>query len=168
MHRAVAAMIAAVLGLSSAAAMAGSADGVGGLLPQPKAAPAPLQLPAPPRAAELVRVTQRGELAFFIDLASLQRASATTVRYTLVARSAHGADNVGYETLDCARPAWRVEALWLGGNWQRQPDAPWIPVDPGLGGVHGTLYADELCSGSMVDGTIEQLRARLRRDARLP
>ncbi len=169
MHRAAAALIAAVLSLSAVTAMAATGDeGLAGLLPQPKPAPTPLRLPPPPRADALVRVPQHGELEFFIDPASMLRVSATEVRYTLVARSDHGADNVGYEAFDCARPAWRVEALWLGGRWQPQPQAQWIPVDRGLAGVHGTLDTDYLCSEGTVDGGVAELRARLRRGARIP
>ena len=161
MYRIATAVVLGALALGTATAHAD--DTLDALLrAKPAAHAAALKLPAPPRAQALVPVARDGEMRFLIDAASLSRASSTELRYTLVARSDHGADNVSYEALDCARMAWRVEALWQRGAWQRQPMASWIPIDPGLAGVHGALYDGELCSDGQGRGSVAQMLQRLR------
>src|SRR5204862_4544749 len=49
------------------------------------------------------------------------------VRYTLVARSANGHDNVTYEGLRCFNSTVRIYAYGNGGNWSRA-DSDWKPI----------------------------------------
>ena len=156
-------LVAALLGI--AAAHAQDAQGLAGLLPASPKPIAALVLPPAPRLDALVRVPMAAdsEMRFFIDPASVNRIDPHRLRYTLVARSRHGADNVGYETFDCARASWKVEALWQGGHWVEQPRSEWLTVDRRLTGVHGTLFNDYLCADGEVDGDPAAVLARLRR-----
>ena len=163
------ALAALTLGAAAAAAQdAPDAQGLAGLLPPSPKPAAALQLPAAPRPDALLRVPMvaDSEMRFFIDAASVRRIDARQLRYTLVARSRQGADNVDYETFDCGRAAWKVEALWQGGRWVEQPGSEWLAVDHGLAGVHGTLYMDYLCADDEVDGDAAAVVARLRRGIR--
>ena len=169
-HRGFALVALLLLGTGAAAAQgAQDAQGLAGLLPPPPKPAAALQLPAAPKPEALLRVPMSAdrEMRFFIDAASVRRIDSHQLRYTLVARSRQGADNVDYETFDCARAAWKVEALWQGGRWVEQPGSEWLAVDPGLAGVHGTLYQDYLCSDNEVDGDAAAVVARLRRGIRM-
>ncbi len=159
-------LVAMVLGAATAHAQ--DAQGLAGLLPPAPKPAAPLQLPAAPRAETLLHVPlpTEGEMRFYIDPASVRRIDARQLRYTLVARSRQGADNIDYETFDCARAAWKVEALWQGGRWVEQHGSDWLMVDPGLTGVHGALYSGYLCADNAVDGDAAAVVARLRRGMR--
>ena len=168
-HRGFALVALLLLGTGAAAAQgAQDAQGLAGLLPPPPKPAAALQLPAAPKPEALLRVPMSAddEMRFFIDAASVRRIDSHQLRYTLVARSRQGADNVDYETFDCARGAWKVEALWQGGRWVEQHGSEWLMVDPGLAGVHGALYNGYLCADNAVDGDAAAVVARLRRGMR--
>ena len=161
-------MLLLALAAGAATARAQDAQGLAGLLPSAPKPSAPLQLPASPRAAALlsVPVPAESEMRFYIDSASVRRIDTRQLRYTLVARSRQGADNVDYETFDCSRKAWKVEALWQSGQWVEQQGSDWLAVDPRLTGVHGALYSGYLCADDAVDGDAAAIIARLRRGIR--
>ena len=51
------------------------------------------------------------------------------VRYTLVARSAAGVENVSFEGIRCKSGAYRVYAFANGGAWSRT-NSEWKPIEP--------------------------------------
>ena len=79
-----------------------------------------LVLPAYPTKARLVEISAEGlpGYRFFVDPMSVSTGRDGVVRYTVVARSPAGSDNVFYEGLRCARKEYRIYAI--GG-----PDATW-------------------------------------------
>jgi len=78
-----------------------------------------VRLPAYPKADGLIefQVGGAGRFRFFIDPASLALESGGEVRYTLVARSPAGLDNVSYEGMRCRTNAYRVYAYGNDGRW---------------------------------------------------
>ena len=66
-------------------------------------------------------VSRTSSMRFFIDRASLSVGKDLVVRYTLVARSPQGAENVTYEGIYCRNGTHRVYALG-------QRDGSWKPV----------------------------------------
>lgn len=97
------------------------------------AEPAPeeaLAMPAYPAAARLVEVAVPGggSFRYYVDPASLGTGRDGIVRYTVVARSPAGSENVFYEGLRCMTRQYRVYAIGRGdGTWGgRQGD--WQPL----------------------------------------
>lgn len=75
-----------------------------------------------------IRMPPAASLRFYVDAASVTVTRDLVVRYTLVARSAQGAENVSYEGLRCAGPQHRVYALGQRGGVWKAVDAPWKPA----------------------------------------
>lgn len=92
-----------------------------------------VRLPAPPGSEGLIEffVTSASRFRFFIDAPSLSVGSDGVVRYTLVARSASGHDNVSYEGIRCRSGAYRVYAIASGDKWSRA-NAGWKRIEPNL------------------------------------
>ena len=166
-----AAMACALSGLAlavSVPAWAQGEDDLSTLLAPAHPAPAaPLIMPAPPRASDLVPVPLPGHsgMRFFVDEASIRRAEVSHLRYTLVARSPAGVDNVSYEEIDCLNENWRINALWNDSarRWDRVSAPSWIGVDVGGGGnLHAVLDTQYFCRDGGVDGTVPDVIRRLR------
>jgi hypothetical protein len=87
-------------------------------------------LPPYPARQRLIEfdVSPTSEFRFFIDPASLSVAGGV-VRYTLVARSPAGADNVSFEGMRCQSGEVRVYALGRDGAWVPAA-AAWRPIEP--------------------------------------
>ena len=102
-----------------------------------------LVLPPYPRAERLIEifVSPTSELRFFVDPASVEPGSDGAVRYTLVARSPAGAENVSYEALRCESGEARIYAVGRNGEWVlassdwRASRTPWQAM----------LYRDYFC-----------------------
>lgn len=89
-----------------------------------------LALPAPPKADGLIAffVTSASRFRFFIDARSLSVGGDGVVRYTVVARSPSGYDNVSYEGIRCKSGAYRVYAIASGDKWSRA-NADWKQIE---------------------------------------
>lgn len=74
------------------------------------------------------RVEGRGDFRFFIDPASISVPNDGTVRYTLVARSGAGVDNISYEGLRCSTREQRAYAFANADRTWRPVSAPWRPA----------------------------------------
>jgi hypothetical protein len=118
---------------------------------QAEEAPAPeeaLVLPAYPREADLVAVPLAGppdEFGFFVDGNSISAGKDGVVRYTLVARSAAGAQNVSYEGMRCASGELRIYALGRGGEWV-PAEGGWRALRAGSAQRwHVALYREYFC-----------------------
>ena len=89
------------------------------------------KLPAPPRSGDLVEffVSAGSSFQFFIDAASLSYGADGVMRYTLVARSPSGTDNVSYEGMRCSDATYKVYALGQGSGWALVKGA-WKTIEP--------------------------------------
>ena len=88
-------------------------------------------LPALPRGENLIGffVSSASDFRFFVDRASVE-VKNKIVRYTLVARSSNGAENITHEGINCAAGEYRVYAYGRSdGTWQSRP-GPWQEISP--------------------------------------
>jgi CNP1-like family len=91
-----------------------------------------VKLPPYPEAQNLIAydVSATAEFKFFIDKASLSVGADGVVRYTLVARSPSGVDNVSYEGMHCRDGTYKVYAFGQSNRtWQSNRGAQWRPVE---------------------------------------
>jgi hypothetical protein len=88
---------------------------------------------------------------YFIDPASLSSGSDGVVRYTVVIRTAGGAENVNYEGLRCANGERKIYAFGRSdGQWSRNKYARWDLIDArGASSYHKELFFHYFCT---VDG----------------
>lgn len=104
-------------------------------------------LPAPPRPEALVEffVSSASSFRFFIDAPSLSVTPDGVVRYTLVARSASGHDNVSYEGIRCRTNTYKVYAYASANAWSRT-DSDWKEIEPrSVQRWHNELRARYFC-----------------------
>jgi hypothetical protein len=90
-----------------------------------------VKLPAFPKAADLVKfdIGPATSFQFFIDAKSLTVDQDGVIRYTLVARSASGAENVSYEGMRCKSGTYKVYAFGhRDGTWRERP-SDWKELD---------------------------------------
>jgi hypothetical protein len=86
-------------------------------------------LPAPPKPADVIEffVSSATDFRFFVDPQSLSVGKDGVVRYTLLARSPSGAENVTFEGIRCSEGWLRVYA-GRGRGWSERfgmaPDQP--------------------------------------------
>jgi hypothetical protein len=161
------AFLLALLGSTLASAQEDSAA-LQALLPaDPSAATSgPVQFPAqPPRpeAMQEVMLNGRTELRYFLDPSSLQLLGRNALRFTLVARSSAGLDNASVQDMDCALGSWRIDGVWDGARWVPNTDPDRIDVNRGAADVHAALRDDYLCDGGTVAGSLDAIRASLKR-----
>jgi len=90
------------------------------------------RMPAYPKDADLIefRVSAGSDFRFFVDASSLAVGADGVVRYTLVARSPSGANNVSYEGIRCKTGEYRVYARGHpDGTWAERP-SEWRSIEP--------------------------------------
>lgn len=90
-------------------------------------------LPAYPKQEDLIefRPSEGASFRFFIDRASLQVGKDGVVRYTLVARSPNGVDNVSFEGIRCTGGLYRVYATGRSdGTWVPRAGSEWREIQP--------------------------------------
>lgn len=90
-----------------------------------------VKLPPFFREEDLVefRVAPTTSFRFYIDRASLSVGEDGVVRYTLVARSPQGAENVTYEGIRCRAGLYRVYALGHRDRSWKPVNLDWRPTD---------------------------------------
>jgi len=105
-------------------------------------------------------VSSASEFKFFIDRASLSVDADRIVRYTLVARSASGAENVSYEGMNCQSGEYIVYAVGVQGSWIARP-AEWRPIEPrSVQRWHNALQKEYFCPNNVpIYSAEEGLRA---------
>jgi CNP1-like family protein len=88
-------------------------------------------LPAYPQAGALLPFTVSGssDFRYFVDPASLVVARDGVVRYTVVARSGSGADNVSYEGLNCKASEYALYAVGQADRSWRRSFGVWKPIE---------------------------------------
>jgi hypothetical protein len=109
-----------------------------------------VQLPAYPKVENLVEfyVSAASDFRFFVDRSSISVGDDGVVRYTLVARSSSGAENVSYEGIRCRAGAYRVYALGSksGAPWSQRGASDWRPIEQKtLHRQHHALWREYFC-----------------------
>lgn len=103
--------------------------------------------PAWPKREALIEffVSGASSFRFFVDPASLSVAADGVVRYTLVARSGSGVENVSYEGIRCAAGMYKVFAFGNDGQW-RPIQSDWKLIEPrAVQRWHNVLRSDIFC-----------------------
>jgi hypothetical protein len=121
-------------------------------------------LPAYPKAANLVEFEVEGSrFRFFVDAASLSVGDDGVVRYTLVARSPGGAENVSYEGMRCKTRTARAYAFGEHrGRWSKAGTA-WQPIERSSAqGGRFALWHDYFCPRSIAIANAAEGLAALR------
>ncbi len=123
------------------------------------------QLPAPPKQQDLLRVevgpASRHE--HFVDRASLSVGEDGVVRYTMLIRTAGGAENVSYEGMRCSEGERKLYAFGRSnGEWSRNRHARWEPIRArDQGGYHRALFFDYFCAGGGGSPDLDRIRRHL-------
>jgi hypothetical protein len=122
--------------------------------PEKKWTESGIELPPYPEQADLLRayITGLATFKFFVDSKSISIGSDGVVRYTLVARSTSGADNVSYEGMRCEKSEYKVYAFGSAeATWVTARNAEWKPVkDPGINKYHYDLHRFYFCPYKIV------------------
>ena len=109
-------------------------------------------LPAYPKEENLIEffVSAASCFRFFVDADSLSVTDDGVVRYTLVARSEGGAENVSFEGIRCSAGTYRIYATGhRGGTWSPRP-TEWRPIDPkSVARWHQALRREYFCPKGM-------------------
>lgn len=119
------------------------------------------QLPAPPKAAALhpFQVGGASPHRYFLDADSLSAGTDGVVRYTVVIRTAGGAENVTFEGMRCADGERKIYAFGHpDGTWSRNKYARWDPINARSdNSYHKELYFHYFCT---VDGAADMKTIR--------
>ena len=106
------------------------------------------KLPSPPKPEDLMEfyVSAGTDFRFFVDRQSLSVGKDGVVRYTLVARSPSGTENVTYEGIRCSAGTVRTYAYGRrGGGWSERESA-WRPIEPRpTQRWHNALWREYFC-----------------------
>jgi hypothetical protein len=120
-------------------------------------------LPALPKG-ELIEffVSAASSFRFFVDPQSLSVGNDGVVRYTLVARSPSGAENVSYEGMRCSTASYKIYALGHGSNWTRA-QGDWKTIQPkSVQRWHEALSSEYLCPNRIPVSSVAQAVEHLR------
>jgi hypothetical protein len=119
-------------------------------------------LPPYPANDRLVQffVSSANTFKFFIDKASLRVGADRIIRYTLVARSASGAENISYEGINCQAGEYIIYAVGVNGEWIARP-AEWRAIEPrSVQRWHNALQKEFFCPNNVpIYSAEEGLRA---------
>jgi hypothetical protein len=122
-----------------------------------------IEPPAYPGAEGLLRfsVSSASDFSFFVDSASLSVGKDRIVRYTLVARSPSGVDNVSYEGISCIAGEFTIYAIGLRDATWRAVAPQWKPIErKGVQRWHSVLAQEYFCpNGSTIADAAEGLSA---------
>ena len=118
-------------------------------------------LPAYPQFDRLVPVDLGGNYRYFIDPASISVAARTVVRYTIVARSPAGVNNVTFEGLLCRSRQHRLYGIGReDGTWAPARDSGWDAAGDSVGTYYGVLADFYFCpNGKVVTDAADALQA---------
>jgi len=116
-------------------------------LPVAATAVAAVTPPAFPRERDLVEfyVAATNDFRFFVDAASVGVVDKGEVRYTLVARSSAGAQNITYEGMRCNSGEVRLYAVGRDGAWAGRA-GEWRAIQPrSVQRWHNALFREYFC-----------------------
>lgn len=110
-------------------------------------------LPPYPTQGNLVEFPINGpaNFKFFIDEESVRVDDDGVVRYTLIARSSSGVDNVTFEGTRCETQEFKSYAHGLSDEtWSPQREPSWRRIEKRkINGYRFSLYHDYLCPGAV-------------------
>jgi CNP1-like family protein len=107
-------------------------------------------LPKFPDAADLAEIHVEGEqdTRFYVDLASIDLGPDAIIRYTLLTRSASGAESLTYEGLRCFSAERKLYAFGRKDrSWDKALSSRWIPIvlNASVNSYHAALYLKYFC-----------------------
>jgi hypothetical protein len=101
-------------------------------------------------------VSSASSFKFFIDKASLLVGADRIIRYTLVARSPSGAENITYEGINCQAGEYIIYAVGVNGEWIARP-AEWRPIEPrSVQRWHNALQREFFCPNNVAIWSAEE------------
>jgi hypothetical protein len=129
---------------------------------------APTELPPPPQEENLIALEpSRLEAGYriLIDEKSLSRTGDDVMRYTVVIRSAAGAQTIRFEGMRCATRETKVFAYGGGrGGFRKTLNAPWEIIRTlGVNGYRWVLFDSYMCSDAGGPIRVQDVRRNLRR-----
>jgi len=123
-------------------------------------------LPAAPVQENLLPfyVSPTATHTYSVDGKSISVGEDGVVRYTLVAQSAGGAQNISYEGIRCQTREMKSYAFGhKDGKWSRSRRDQWQRiVGTGANRPQAALQHDYFCRGGLVSGKAEDIAKRLR------
>ena len=131
-----------------------------------------VQIPPTPKQENLLAFDSGpiSSMSTFIDAKSVSVGSDQVVRYTLVSKSAGGAQNVSYEGIRCA--SWEKKLYAFGhkdGQWTRARASQWENITVHTPNkTHANLAKEYFCINNLVDGPAEEIVKRLRSNTSIP
>lgn len=132
---------------------------------KPKAE-AEVVLPPYPKTGDLLPVDTgpTSRLAFAIDAKSLTVSPDHIVRYTVVATSSGGGQNVSYEGINCGSMEFRRYAYGVSGKqWARARRDKWERISSmSQNQLHYSLFTHYFCQGRLVAGKPADILNRIR------
>jgi hypothetical protein len=120
-------------------------------------------MPAAPQRASLLEFEVRGHRGFryYVDGATLAVDPKGVVRYTLVARSPSGSENVTFEAINCRSDEYRVYALGRAdGSWGGRPGG-WRPIAESRQPHYRTLQREYFCQRDAALSDADEVRRAL-------
>jgi hypothetical protein len=92
---------------------------------------------------------------FFVDAKSVSVSADNIVRYTVIAKSASGANNISFEGMRCSDKEFRIYAVGRSDNtWSEVRNSGWQPITVDQRNVQrAVLYRDFFCpfAGNVAD-----------------
>jgi len=127
----------------------------------------PVTLPAYPEQANFLRFDIFGpsRSTYYLDTRSISIGTDGVARYTLLARSQEGVENVTYEGIHCEERRWRPYAYGRGDRtWLPARDAQWQAVArQKVDDFRFTLYRTYFCPDGYPRRAPEEVIAEIRR-----
>jgi hypothetical protein len=103
------------------------------------------QLPAYPRQEDLIRafVGNEGVFSFYIDQASIDVGKDGVIRYSVVARSEAGAENVSFEGIRCSARERKTYAFGRADRtWVQARNPAWVSISSARANPYQADLAD--------------------------
>jgi hypothetical protein len=107
-----------------------------------------LKLPPFPRAQNMIQFDPglRNSNRYYVDPQSIAVGEDGVVRYTMMVKSASGAENISYEGIRCRTLEHKYYAFGRkDGTWGNMLDGPWRQVDNRNASLQLTLWTDYFC-----------------------
>ena len=121
--------------------------------------------PAPkPEGLIPIDVGSGARFTYLVDTPSVEVGQDGVVRYTLLARSPSGAENVTFEGLRCENGDHKLYAFGRkSGEWAKNPRSQWTPIRArALNNPQSALFFHYLCPALDKPRTTEVVRQLLR------
>jgi hypothetical protein len=119
------------------------------------------QLPTSPKQEHLVPFSagQTLTMLYAIDAKSLVITADGIIRYTLVAKSPSGAENISYEGMRCQTSEVKVYAYGQkDGTWSRSRRKKWERIsDQAINRPQSTLFQDYFCNNLVIAKTTQEI-----------